>query len=546
VRAAPLHFLAVGFLWVACPAASAQVVYVDDTAVGANDGTSWQDAFTDLQPALALAGPSGVVWVARGTYRPSQTLDRFARFTVRGAVFGGFDGTETTFADRAGLFDETILTGDLLGNDGPGFTGYGDNSENVVYFGPVDIPVLDGFTVRGGNSSARGGGLLIEYFSFGATVRHCTFVANHAAGQGGGIDCAFSEADTFIDRCTFLGNRTRGDGGGVSGSLSTYLRSCRFLGNSAEGQGGGLEFAWTAVDCLFSGNTAAGRGGGASYTDTVVNCTFSGNRAALGGGMSGAWPWAPSEIRNSVFWGNADDAGTGQSGQVAGAAVVDESVVQAWDGSLAGTGTFDADPLFRSPLGADGTAGTLDDDLRLESGSPCIDTAPLLGYVGILVDALGRPRLVDSLLCDGGGKLDRGALERGEIDGTTVYCESTSSSTGAPAEIGGPCRADPAGGALAIVAQPVPAGRAFLLLGNPGAPHPFGDGNLCLAGALRRTAPVAPSGGSVVFHLDPNSPPGSDVLLPGATVGLQVLFRDTAAGGTGFNLSSAMRLLALP
>ena len=95
------------------------------------------------------------------------------------------------------------------------------------------------------------------------------------------------------------------------------------------------------------------------------------------------------------------------------------------------------------------------------------------------------------------------------------------------------------GGAITISSRPIPDGRAFLLMGDPGTPLPFGNGNLCLSGQIRSIGMAIPSGGTATFLVDP-------VLLPGETVGIQVLFRDAAAGGAGFNLSSAMRLLALP
>src|SRR6185369_8715827 len=104
-------------------ALSAQVFFVDASATGANDGTSWPDAFTDLQSALGVAGYLDEVWVARGTYKPTATRDRLATFELDCDVYGGFDGTEARRSDRAGLFDETILSGDLAGDDGPGFAG---------------------------------------------------------------------------------------------------------------------------------------------------------------------------------------------------------------------------------------------------------------------------------------------------------------------------------------------------------------------------------------------------------------------------------------
>ena len=93
------------------PAAAYQeIVYVDVNNPPGGDGTSWETAFQDLQDGLDLVlsfgGDGDQVWVAEGTYLPTELLSggetRTAtwRLTEGHRVFGGFTGTETSFDQR--------------------------------------------------------------------------------------------------------------------------------------------------------------------------------------------------------------------------------------------------------------------------------------------------------------------------------------------------------------------------------------------------------------------------------------------------------------
>lgn len=101
------------FLFI-CSSTQAAILYADDDASGSNNGSSWANAYTDLQDALTSAISGDEIWVATGTYLPG-TL-RSSEFTLKSdvALYGGFDGSGTTLDQRGKYFDNpSILDGNI-------------------------------------------------------------------------------------------------------------------------------------------------------------------------------------------------------------------------------------------------------------------------------------------------------------------------------------------------------------------------------------------------------------------------------------------------
>ncbi len=109
--------------------ADTTILYVNGTAGGANNGTSWSDAFTDLQSALAAASSGKQIWVAAGTYKPTADNNRTISFSLKNGVqvYGGFAGTETELSQRDLVVNIVILNGDI-GEEGVNT----DNSYHVI------------------------------------------------------------------------------------------------------------------------------------------------------------------------------------------------------------------------------------------------------------------------------------------------------------------------------------------------------------------------------------------------------------------------------
>ena len=545
------HFSVPAACLALCAAASGQTpLHVDDDATGANDGSSWEDAFVDLQDALAATSAGREIWVATGTYRPSDSGNRLESFRPGPStlLYGGFDGTETSLAERAGLFHLTVLDGDLARDDGPGFANRGDNSEHVFV---MDVSLgsrIDGFAIRGGNAVDQGGGGWYATVLSCSRARNCTFVDNEGV-RGGAVWGGGFSLDSFRD-CRFLENRGE-EGGAVwsgSGPVTLSFDRCLFVGNAATLVGGGAVAGWADVtNSLLSGNSADGtsQGGGAFLgAGTLLQSTVYANRAlggALVGGVSG---W--TAVRGSILWGNRNDRGSIAAAQFQHASLgwggIDASCVQGWAPALGGTGILSSDPEFLHPLGPDGVAGTFDDDLRLGLLSPCVDRRPAVSWWKH--DLLGKRRNVDARSCDT-GVMDLGAHERPGAGEAPRFCPATPSSLGVPATLRAPCAADPNGGLIAVSAGPVPGHVGLLLLGSARDETPFGNGVGCLAGDVRRLEPVLALGGTLLLSFDPAQVPGG-ALPVGTTWNLQALYADEAAGAAGFNLTDAVALTLLP
>jgi len=136
--------------------------------------------------------------------------------------------------------------------------------------------------------------------------------------------------------------------------------------------------------CVFTGNLAINTGGGIdNFNDSdavVVGCTFTANQASRGGAIANER--SSPLVANSLLWGNhATSAGNeianrdGSAPMVRYCDVAGSGGSAGWDPALGsdGGGNIDADPAFANAGGADGVAGTADDDLSLAAGSPGID-----------------------------------------------------------------------------------------------------------------------------------------------------------------------------
>jgi hypothetical protein len=290
------------------------------------------------------------------------------------------------------------------------------NQGGATYIGASPLAVVEDCLYFSNSAGWEGGG-----HWGGGTLKRCLFVSNHASVEGGGM----RGSGTTID-CAFIGNETSSRGGSAIKGGGTRI-NCLFMDNFAASQtnGGGAiwaDFDSTLINCVFTGNRSFGPAS-AIYVDsgrivTAHNCTIANNIAT---GSQSQAVVGEAMLSNCIVWGN--------SGGSIGPLV--EAAFSCIENGPTGAGNIAIDPKFVDPLGGDGVPGTKDDDLRLSSGSPCIDRgdnqllpADLFDLDGdgdlseaVPVDFAYNPRIVSN--GHGRFRVGMGAFEFVGFDGIT-------------------------------------------------------------------------------------------------------------------------------
>ena len=329
-------------------------VFVKHDAIGANNGSSWQDAYKELDSAINHTA-SGQIWVAAGTYKPKIRVEGYGFKTFmlskQIALFGGFAGYETQLSQRDVTHNITILSGDV------GVEGYDDdNTPRVVSLQGNNVDsntILDGFTITKchykdyqGYSYENGA---VYIYSYGnPIVRNC-IIRNNVGHTGGGIfaaggdariennliteNSAYEGAGIFLGyggREYVVGNRIinnkciygNGGGGIKVGSYCAPLIYGNLIDNnlsSSEGGGIAVESNYPVIinNNIISNNT--GYEGAGLYIEcpkiTVMNNLITNNTGAgfvnssYGGGIFARYVAEFNCINNTIVNNSATDGG---------------------------------------------------------------------------------------------------------------------------------------------------------------------------------------------------------------------------------------------
>jgi hypothetical protein len=436
------------------------IVYVKQGGNGNMDGSSWNNAYSDLAHPLYLAqtgacGDITEIRVAAGTYTPKymppttdavSARDHTFAMTRGVKLYGGFpanaaDGMDMSARDRCANL--TVLSGDLNGDDIAGnmTDNKSDNAYHVaIAAGPMiretDTARLDGFVVTGGNGTGSsaitvngvsnisghyGGGIVSA--STAMTFANDS-IAGNKANQGGGGIYSISDTSSYTNMI-ISGNNAYIGGGTYINSGNQQFTNALISGNTASANGGGIYInngAPAFAGALIIGNIAKTDGGGVFHhdgTSTFINATIAGCRANTNGGGVYKDNNGTMKLQNSIIWGNNNTAGNTNK-NVYGSPTHSHNLVENGTVNMNSKSIISqADPLFANLVSApDLNTPAIGGDFRLKAGSPAINVGDNdLTPANLTADLAGSQRSV--------GIIDLGAYESQTIDDYVLTTVST-------------------------------------------------------------------------------------------------------------------------
>jgi len=414
-------------------------IYVDANASGNNDGSSWADAFSDLQTGIIAASNTieKAVWVAQGTYNPGTNRNDAFEIDLNAVgddikLYGGFNGTETNLTDRDWLSNLTILTGDVNGDDDSNLTysntTRGENNYNVVRIIGSDNVVVDGFTITGGHANNistgappnqnRGGAIYKDGVALGFTLENCV-IKNNVSNREGNVNIQTFNGQT--QTVTIQNNI-------VNNNLARYSSGIQIAGNQQStitaNVYGNLFYENRAEDiegnASLSGSSISAISNSANITANVINNTFVNNydtgtlNASVDKGtlalrrfqFSGQpVPVLNTNIHNNIFYENFVTSGNvlnindiGLMNQPSNLInsinythnlTANESSLASKTNNLTTSNNIDANPLFVDQLAK---------DFRLNAGSPVVNAGDSnIVPSTLLTDLDGNSRMINAV-----------------------------------------------------------------------------------------------------------------------------------------------------
>lgn len=354
------------------------VIYVDDTATGYNNGTSWANAYTDLQAAIARAdkGCGTQIWIAKGVYNPGDDVTDSFTFPAGISVYGGFAGYETDPNQRNIAANPTILSGDT------GVYDFGTLRRNTTVVTMMNS-LLDGVIVS--NAQNPGQGILCHALT--SVIVNCMVENNQQYG------IYADDSNVSIKWCTIKNNQFNGVYHLGHNSKTLTIENCQIFENRLDGIYTELSTSTILNNVIFK-NGFAGSGyyginlfqpltGSVVRNNTIVYNTNEGIRS-VGSNMA--------NVRNCIFYGNKNNA---HDGQFSGNPSINYSLV--YDPNYPNQTTPDLNGnISCNPLFAYNNPNLK--NFHLAANSPCINQGSNTGIATDETDMDHTERIYDNIV----------------------------------------------------------------------------------------------------------------------------------------------------